>query len=195
MARPPRDPSLLSWPWGSAPSGSGGPSSAVGLTTLPIVNSHAESAAMLGGTVHCVRIAGPVSLRAITRFVSRTSGPPRRVGSRIVTSASAAVEVVPDAPSLTAVLESPVVYLAPMLKQTNANSGSRLICKSKPSAAVPGLLKYLIKTSQILAHPSFQLQLSRRIRDLTRAVLPFKAFFSNSFFSASPMFGKRCSCN
>ena len=47
MARPPRDPSLLSWPWGSAPSGSGGPSSAVGLTSLPIVNSHAESAAML----------------------------------------------------------------------------------------------------------------------------------------------------
>ena len=47
MARPPRDPSLLSWPWGSSPSGSGGPSSAVGLTTLPIVNSHAESAAML----------------------------------------------------------------------------------------------------------------------------------------------------
>ena len=38
---------LLSWPWGSAPSGSGGPSSAVGLTTLPIVTSHAESAAML----------------------------------------------------------------------------------------------------------------------------------------------------
>ena len=47
MLRPPRDPSLLSWPWGSAPSGSGGPSSAVGLTSLPIVNSHAESAAML----------------------------------------------------------------------------------------------------------------------------------------------------
>ena len=47
MARPPRDPSLLSWPWGSTPSGSGGPSSAVGLTSLPIVNSHAESAAML----------------------------------------------------------------------------------------------------------------------------------------------------
>ena len=47
MARPPRDPSLLSWPWGSAPSGSGGPSSAVGLASLPIVNSHAESAAML----------------------------------------------------------------------------------------------------------------------------------------------------
>ena len=47
MARPPRDPSLLSWHWGSAPSGSGGPSSAVGLTSLPIVNSHAESAAML----------------------------------------------------------------------------------------------------------------------------------------------------
>ena len=47
MARPPRDPSLLSWPWGSAPSGSGGPSSAVGLTSLPIVNSHAESAAMI----------------------------------------------------------------------------------------------------------------------------------------------------
>ena len=47
MARPPRDPSLLSWPSGSAPSGSGGPSSAVGLTSLPIVNSHAESAAML----------------------------------------------------------------------------------------------------------------------------------------------------
>ena len=47
MARPPRDPSLLSWPWGSAPSGSGGPSSAVGLTSLPTVNSHAESAAML----------------------------------------------------------------------------------------------------------------------------------------------------
>ena len=45
MARPPRDPSLLSWPWESAPSGSGGPSSAVGLTSLPIVNSHA--AAML----------------------------------------------------------------------------------------------------------------------------------------------------
>ena len=41
MARPPRDPSLLSWPWVSAPSGSGGPSSAVGLTSLPIVNSHA----------------------------------------------------------------------------------------------------------------------------------------------------------
>ena len=38
---------LLSWPWGSATSGSGGPSSAVGLTSLPIVNSHAESAAML----------------------------------------------------------------------------------------------------------------------------------------------------
>ena len=32
---------------GSAPSGSGGPSSAVGLSSLPIVNSHAESAAML----------------------------------------------------------------------------------------------------------------------------------------------------
>ena len=32
----------------SALSGSGGPSSAVGLTTLPIVTSHAESAAMLG---------------------------------------------------------------------------------------------------------------------------------------------------
>ena len=47
MARPPRDPSLSSWPWGSAPSGSGGPSSAVGLTSLPIVNSHAESAAMV----------------------------------------------------------------------------------------------------------------------------------------------------
>ena len=47
MARPPRDPSLLSWPLGSAPSGSGGPSSAVGLTSLPIVNSHAQSAAML----------------------------------------------------------------------------------------------------------------------------------------------------
>ena len=31
---------------GSSPSGSGGPSSAVGLATLPIVNSHAESAAM-----------------------------------------------------------------------------------------------------------------------------------------------------
>ena len=31
----------------SAPSWSGGPSSAVGLTSLPIVNSHAESAAML----------------------------------------------------------------------------------------------------------------------------------------------------
>ena len=46
-ARPPRDPSLLSWPWGSSPSGSGGLSSAVGLTALPIVNSHAESAAML----------------------------------------------------------------------------------------------------------------------------------------------------
>ena len=46
MARPPRDPSLISWPWGSSPSGSGGPSSAVGLTTLPIVSSHAESAAM-----------------------------------------------------------------------------------------------------------------------------------------------------
>ena len=42
-----RDPSLLSWPWGSAPSGSGGPSSAVGLTSLPIVKSHADSAAML----------------------------------------------------------------------------------------------------------------------------------------------------
>ena len=51
MARPPRDPSLLSWPWGSAPSGSGGPSSAVGLTSLPIVNSHAESAAMLSAPV------------------------------------------------------------------------------------------------------------------------------------------------
>ena len=47
MARPPQDPSLLSWPWGSAPSGSGCPSSAVGLTSLPIVNSHAESAEML----------------------------------------------------------------------------------------------------------------------------------------------------
>ena len=47
MARPPRDPSLLSWPWGSAPSGSGGPFSAVGLTSLSIVNSHAESAAVL----------------------------------------------------------------------------------------------------------------------------------------------------
>ena len=47
MARPPRDPSLLSWPWGSAPSGSGGPSSAVDLASLPMVNSHAESAAML----------------------------------------------------------------------------------------------------------------------------------------------------
>ena len=47
MARPPRDPSLLSWPWGSARSGSVDPSSAVGLTTQPIVNSHAESAAML----------------------------------------------------------------------------------------------------------------------------------------------------
>ena len=34
MARPLRDPSRLSWPWGSAPSGSGGPSSAVGLTSL-----------------------------------------------------------------------------------------------------------------------------------------------------------------
>ena len=52
MARPPRDPSLLSWPWGSAPSGSGGPSSAVGLTSLPIVNSHAESAAMLEIIIH-----------------------------------------------------------------------------------------------------------------------------------------------
>ena len=47
MARLPLDPSLLSWPWGSAPSGSGGPSSTVGLTSLPTVNSHAESAAML----------------------------------------------------------------------------------------------------------------------------------------------------
>ena len=52
MARPPRDPSLLSWPWGSAFSGSGGPSSAVGLASLPIVNSHAESAAMLGAHTH-----------------------------------------------------------------------------------------------------------------------------------------------
>ena len=32
---------------GSAPSGSGGSSSAVGLTSLPIINSDAESAAML----------------------------------------------------------------------------------------------------------------------------------------------------
>ena len=39
---------LLSWPWGSAPSWSGGPSSAVCLTSPHIVNSHAESAAMLG---------------------------------------------------------------------------------------------------------------------------------------------------
>ena len=53
MARPPRDPSLLSWPWGSASSGSGGPSSAVGLTSLPIVNSHAESAAMLDVVSPC----------------------------------------------------------------------------------------------------------------------------------------------
>ena len=51
MARPPRDPSLLSWLWGSAPSGSGGPSSAVGLTSLPIVNSHAKIAAMLQSAV------------------------------------------------------------------------------------------------------------------------------------------------
>ena len=51
MAPPPWDPSLLSWPWEeSAPSGSGGPSSTVGLTSLPIVNSHAESAAMLEQT-------------------------------------------------------------------------------------------------------------------------------------------------
>ena len=48
---------------GSAPSGSGGPSSAVGLTSLPIVNSHAESAAMLGvivreGVSCCVQSSG-----------------------------------------------------------------------------------------------------------------------------------------
>ena len=34
MARSSWDPSRLSWPWGSAPSGSGGPSSAVGLASL-----------------------------------------------------------------------------------------------------------------------------------------------------------------
>ena len=54
MARPQRDPSLLSWPWGVTPSGSGGPSSTVGLTALPIVNSHAGSVAMLSARTFCL---------------------------------------------------------------------------------------------------------------------------------------------
>ena len=68
MARPPRDPSLLSWPWGSAPSRSGGPSSAVGLTSLPIVNSHAESAAMLVWWVELV-ILHTVLLNDVQKIV------------------------------------------------------------------------------------------------------------------------------
>ena len=76
MTRPLRDPSLLSWPWGSAPSGSGGPSSAVGLTTLPIVNSHAESAAMLASLVEAAqtRMRGETSPRKALRWSESTTG-------------------------------------------------------------------------------------------------------------------------
>ena len=68
MARPPRDPSLLSWPWGSAPSGSWGPSSALDLASLPMVNSHAESAAMLVVVSPSTRGTSSLNFRRLDTF-------------------------------------------------------------------------------------------------------------------------------